>query len=58
MNNRFGDVPDKVSRWLTPEEFAALSSIEKDIYIFALFKLVGHEPTPQPRDKRDSSPHN
>jgi hypothetical protein len=58
MNKRLGTVPDTVSQWLTPEEFAALSRTEKDIYLYTLFALVVRRPNPQPREQQDASEHN
>jgi hypothetical protein len=58
MNKRFGIAAgNNASQWLSPEEFAALSSAEKDLYIFALFALVGGKAVPQSSEQQDASEH-
>lgn len=59
MRKRFGTTPgNNPSQWLTPEEFAALSSAEKDVYLYAIFALIGRKPAPQSREQQDAFEHN
>ena len=58
MTKRFDTAAgSNASQWLSPEEFAALSSAQKDLYIFALFALVGRKPVPQRSEQPDASEH-
>ena len=48
-------VPDEASfRWLSPEEFTALSSTEKDVYLYRVFAVVERKPDPRSGAQQDA----
>jgi hypothetical protein len=50
----FGTVPDEaLFRWLSPEEFIALSRPEKDAYLYAVFAHVVRKPNPKSGEQQD-----
>lgn len=50
----FGTVPDEASfRWLSPEEFIALSRAEKDSYLHAVCASVKRKPDPTSGEQQD-----